>query len=119
MATVTTISKCKSGVHVGKVPWWCADPVFGCSGPAFLSIDRAGTLSGVATLDGSVPLKNAVAHLYLRDAAVLIDKQVTGDDGTFVFTGLDRSKSGYFVLVYQSRYNSEHNAQVFDRLTPV
>ena len=53
------------------------------------------------------------------NAAVLIDKQLTGASGGFTFDGLNRSKSDYVVVVYQSRYGPTHNAQIFDRLTPV
>ena len=119
MATITTSAKCKSPVYRDRLPWWEADPASGCAGPLFLSIDRGGTLSGVASIDGGTPLKNAVVHLYLRDAAVLIDKQLTGASGEFAFDGLNRNKSDYMIVVYQSRYWPTYNAQVFDRLTPV
>ena len=75
MATITTSAKCKSPIYRDRLPWWEADAARGCAGPLFLSIDRSGVLSGVARIDGGAPLENAVVHLYLRDAAVLIDNK--------------------------------------------
>ena len=97
-----------------KMPWWRTDISGACYGDGFLSIDTFGTISGEARLN-NVPLFHTEVHLHYRPSGILIEKTFTAIDGTYSFTGLDRSSNQHVVTAFIPG----ENAMVYDHITPV
>lgn len=77
--------------------------------------DLGGTISGVVT-EYLVPLQYARVYLYWRKTGYLINSCLSAEDGSYSFSGLNRTVAGYMVVAITDR---DHNAIVYDKLTPV
>lgn len=91
------------------IPAWTGDT------STYLTIDRAGTISGTVKVQGVLQVKSRV-NLYYRKTGQLIQSTFTNADGVFLFKcGLNRSVSDYYAVAMTDQ---PFNAQIFDKLTP-
>lgn len=101
--------------HAEPMPVW-----LGASTPAetslFLTVDRAGVISGTVKIQGVLQNKVRVL-LYYRKSGALIQSTVTDANGVFLFAcGLNRNVSDYYAVAITDQ---PFNAQVFDKLQPI
>ena len=97
----------------GIIPWWRTDePTL--NGQSFLDIDTGGEIRGFTRAGGN-PVEGAVVSLFYTPTNAFIRSTVSAADGYFVFSGLDRLVSDYFVLARKPTMY----AQVFDAVQPL
>jgi hypothetical protein len=86
-----------------------------------LSVDVLGSLSGTVTISG-VPLQNCLVLLGYRPTGYIIKTTRTAANGTYSFTGLDRtaiSDNSYYVVAVDPNGNAtQYNSLIWDREVP-
>jgi hypothetical protein len=86
-----------------------------------LSVDVLGSLSGTVTISG-VPLQNCLVLLGYRPIGCVIKTTRTAANGTYSFTGLDRtaiSDNSYYVVAVDPNGNAtQYNSLIWDREVP-
>lgn len=101
-------------VFIRRIPWWKG---FSAIPATFLSAN--GAISGTVTENGT-PVSHAAVRLYYRQTGQLISSAWSAADGTFSFSELESGDSaGYYVIAFDPDGGMQHNAIVFDRMTPV
>lgn len=100
--------------HTEPMPAW-----LGASTAAeianFLTVDRAGVISGTVKIQGVLQGKSQV-NLYFRKSGQLIQSTFTDADGVFLFKcGLNRNVADYYAVAITEQ---PFNAQIFDKLQP-
>lgn len=112
--------------HLGTIQCLnCATTKFSHKAPRFIATPREllsaaknGDISGTVTVGGS-PVVGAEVVLFHRRSKMPLEQTISAANGTYTFSGLIQDASEYFVVAFYPEDTTEHNAIIFDKITPV
>lgn len=111
--SIRSVPNVSQGEHIkslysNTLPIWL--PV---SGIDLFNIDQSGSLPG--QVNGTSDVKKGTRLYLFSSNGYLIDSKLANTNGSFNFTGLDKTSTDYYVVAVAP---GTYNAQIFSKLPP-